>query len=192
MVGLSKSARRLAALKQNDPERYDAWLAKQRARQQTPEYKARKKAHRDKNKERAKALRRRPEAKARTNANQKRRRTTAYGRVEALAVSAHFRARQKNLPFELDRAWRLENADKLCGDCPMCGTPFDAGPPPVGRARNPAAPTLDQVVPRAGYSRVNTAIVCNNCNMGKGEMSLDEYLAHCRKVAEKNVSKVDT
>ena len=70
----------------------------------------------------------------------------------ALTADAKRRAAEHNLPFDLD--WREIQRRIEVGACEVTGLPFDLTQP-----KSWNAPSLDQIVPSAGYTQQNTRVV---------------------------------
>ena len=91
-------------------------------------------------------------------------------RAMILVANARDRARKRKLPFDLDAHIPEIQARLDLGVCEMTGEPFDFTP---GRKFN--SPSIDRVVPSAGYIYGNIRVVLYlmNCAMGNwGEEAL--------------------
>jgi hypothetical protein len=123
------------------------------------------------------ARERRPRRPARSEAARHRAYRASNGtRVEyragVLLTSARKRARDAGLPFNLTKAWIV---DKLrAGACEATGLPLCLER--SGDRVAPLAPSLDQRVPRAGYTTENARVVAMIWNFLKGEWA-DEQAA---------------
>lgn len=104
------------------------------------------------------------------------------GRARQLWHGAKSRASKNNLPFDLTIDWIAEKLEVQ--RCERTGVvfDFDSGI----RKTNPFAPSLDQIIPRAGYTTENTAVVCWAYNLGKHEMTHEQFVDFCRKIVEFN------
>lgn len=69
-----------------------------------------------------------------------------------LLKNARFRAKQRNLLFEIDKEFVKSKIET--GVCELTGIPFDFSKP---RAWN--APSLDQIIAGEGYTKTNTRLV---------------------------------
>lgn len=67
--------------------------------------------------------------------------------------------------------------------CAICGKPVEWWP--TGKLTH-ASPTLDRKYNENIISHNNIQILCHQCNMGKGQMSNDEYINHCIRVMKFN------
>ena len=101
--------------------------------------------------------------RARKSANPKKvsdgfRKWRKSNRGNALVAAARFRAKVRNLPFDLD----VEEIQSRinAGVCDLTGIPFALDPP---RAWN--APSLDRIVPELGYVKSNVRVVLYSLNV---------------------------
>lgn len=101
-------------------------------------------------------------------------------RVKMLLRAIRWRATRKGIPFDLSQANIL--ARFQMGRCEATGLPFDFGV----RRKNPFAPSLDQIVPSAGYTTNNVQVVCLLYNIIKSAFPEDNVtrvflaLAQCK------------
>jgi hypothetical protein len=84
----------------------------------------------------------------------------------ALCNDARRRAKEKGLPFDLDP--REIQTRINAGVCEMTGIAFDLSTP-----KGWNAPSLDQIVPRAGYTKENTRVVLYALNTMANDWGLD-------------------
>lgn len=107
-------------------------------------------------------------------------------RAKSLFRKAKLRADQKNIPFSLsvEKIYRA----LLKGVCERTGVPLSLEGHDV-YSRNPLAPSIDKIDAFGPYSDDNTLIVCNAYNIGKHQMTHDEYVDFCRKVVEYDNAK---
>lgn len=103
------------------------------------------------------------------------------GRAKTLLNGAKQRARSYGMDFNLCLG-RIRYA-LLVGKCERTGVPFDYEKHDRYQY-NPLAPSVDRKDPFKGYTYDNIQIVCNAYNLGKNQMSDDEYIAFCKIVAE--------
>ena len=143
--------------------------AKQRERNATPEAKAKQRAYRAA-----------PEARVKQRERQSVARQTPATRARSLYHHAARRAKQKGEPFLLTHARVL--AALLKGTCERTGAKF-ALSAAGDRNAHRFAPSLDKIDRKKPYSDSNVQVVIFAYNMGKGEMSDEEYLAVCTLVA---------
>lgn len=93
-------------------------------------------------------------------------------------------ARARNLCWDLS----VEEFERLItGDCHYCGVP-----PSNLRARRKTQfryNGIDRLENSVGYTKENSVTCCVECNMAKKQRSANDFISHCRRVAE-NFSKV--
>ena len=109
-------------------------------------------------------------------------RSSVRGRAKQLYGAAMRRAERLGLEFSITLI-RIECA-LFAGVCERTGVPFSLNNHERYQI-HPFAPSLDRKDPFIGYTNDNTQIVCNAYNVGKNQMSDDEYIAFCKIVAEK-------
>lgn len=102
------------------------------------------------------------------------RRATPNGRANQLVHHAKRRAELKGMEFSLTQEWVRREIEK--GVCIVTKLPFDLEPNSDGHF-NPYAPSLDRKDKSKGYTEDNVQVVCWAYNVGKGEMTDDEYKA---------------
>lgn len=115
----------------------------------------------------------------------KTRRTDPLLRSKELWKAAKRRALINSLDFDLN-LYRIFLA-VAHGLCEGSGMPFDLS----AQSKtwyNPAAPSIDKIDPGKGYTDDNIRVVCNAYNLGKNQMSHEEYVAFCQRVVDFNVS----
>lgn len=74
------------------------------------------------------------------------------------------RAKRLGVPFDLT----LEDVVSLPSECPCCEQRMERG----GDKRT--SPSMDRLLPEAGYTRANTIWVCLRCNQIKSDATLGE------------------
>lgn len=85
--------------------------------------------------------------------------------------SAKSRAREKNLPFN------IEISDVVIPpNCPIFGTPLVIGTG-SGPGSNPNSPSLDRVIPSLGYVKGNIVVMSMRANAIKQNATAEEILA---------------
>lgn len=99
-------------------------------------------------------------------------------RAGALYQRARYRAEAKGLDISISPEWVEEILKQ--GVCQATGLPFDFS---LGHIRNLYAPSLDQVVAGAGYTKDNTKVVLFGYNAAKSTVSHDEVAAFFKRVA---------
>lgn len=111
-------------------------------------------------------------------------------------------AQDRNLDFLLTMEEHTNLIIKKCYCCGNSPTPYNRYLKVDGRRRNRSEFThdsyvnaawvtvngVDRIDSKLGYIKENVAPCCYNCNVGKGEMSLRDYIKHCNKVVEFNKS----
>lgn len=89
----------------------------------------------------------------------------------------------RGMVVEFTREWlTLKALDTP--DCTICGSPLEWYPPGTPGC-NTNTPTLDRISNERVLTTGNVMIVCNSCNAGKGTQSLDEYIAKCKRIAQR-------
>ncbi len=68
--------------------------------------------------------------------------------------------------------------EKQHGRCAYCGTEmtYERG------GRKPTTVSIDRIDSSEGYTVSNVVLACTACNLGKGQMTVEEFLEHCRRV----------
>ena len=92
----------------------------------------------------------------------------AQSRVLYLIGRAKIRAKRRGVPFS-----PLVDDITIPEFCPVLGIKLAA----VGRSRNdPAAPSLDRIIPELGYVRGNVRVISNRANSLKSNATADELI----------------
>ncbi len=96
------------------------------------------------------------------------------------------RAIKLNLPYEKDLLDESE-IDAAPLNCESCGVLFDLAPSNIGKGktRNPRARSVDQIIPRGGYTRANRGYLCHRCNAIKNDATADELRMIARYIDRK-------
>lgn len=81
---------------------------------------------------------------------------------------------------DIDAQFLIELYNKQNGLChysklPMAFTKYGTG-------RNPYSVTVDQIIPKAGYTKNNVVLCCMAVNSGKSWLSVKEYVDVCKAV----------
>lgn len=122
-------------------------------------------------------------ARVRDYEAQKRYQQTYQGKPLNRAKQMHWaakrRARVANQEFTLT-VERVKLA-LIIGACERTGIPFNFTKHDQ-QYRQPYGPSIDRSDAFKGYTDENVQIVCNAYNMGKMQMSDDEFISFCRKV----------
>jgi len=89
-------------------------------------------------------------------------------------------AKFRKIPFELS----LGEFKTLCAlPCRYCGTLPEKRPPQRNRALIIAS-GIDRVKNEGGYVMGNVVPCCTWCNQAKNSHSVEDFLSHCRRIAE--------
>jgi hypothetical protein len=109
------------------------------------------------------------------------RREDVQNRAHSLLSAA--KQRDKNCTMTLDHV--LAGIQR--GHCPVTGIAFDLTSEHqrvTGRSRNPYSPSVDRIDCRKGYTNENTRVVITHYNFMKGQLTDEEMLFICKRVAE--------
>ena len=98
---------------------------------------------------------------------------TLDGRIQVLFNNAKQRANRQNIPFTITREIVRQKLVDCKNRCEVTGGPFDYSFR-NDVYQNPFAPSLDQRIPRAGYTPENTQIVALWYNRMKGDLADEE------------------
>lgn len=112
-----------------------------------------------------------PEKKAKAAEELKKRRLIPENRFRDLIAGAKCRAKKNGLSFDSDlEAFLLR--DGLPSACLCCGVGLEyIG----GKGHNPTGPSLDKVMNSAGYTKINTRVICDYCNRLKRDGSAQDH-----------------
>lgn len=93
-------------------------------------------------------------------------------RLKKLYAMAKNRARDKDVPFDID----MEHLLELWGEgfCSLSGIPLELGRSERGKV-HPYAPSLDRIKPELGYTKGNVRIVCYQMNIAISEFGLEQF-----------------
>ena len=108
------------------------------------------------------------------------------GTVVKLLLSTKRRSKEKGLSFEITRDWLEERIKIQNNKCAYSGYLFDYSKPKLKGKIRLFAPSLDQKIPGAGYTKENTVVCCAIVNMMKNELSVNEFLDICKRISETN------
>ena len=98
-------------------------------------------------------------------------------RISSTLSAARQRAKQKNLPFDIDTTY-LVSIYPTDDRCPVFGTVMTFGFTPTKRSGgNPDSPSLDRIVPSLGYVRGNVVWMSFRANAIKQNATLEEIQA---------------
>lgn len=104
------------------------------------------------------------------------------GTISRLLAAARKRARANKLPFDIDKAWVIEQIQKQSNRCAYTGLLFDWTNPHPKQPRL-HVPSIDQRCAGLGYSRENSVLVCWVINQMKWSLSLTDFVYYCQVVA---------
>ena len=76
----------------------------------------------------------------------------------------------------------LKNLAHNTSKCCLCGNDLQFGSFNKHGKSNSNTPTLDRINNDKYINLDNCWIICYRCNMGKGDMQLNEYIDHCKNV----------
>ena len=100
-----------------------------------------------------------------------------YRRAVNMLAAAEHRATTKDLPFDLDMEWMLE---QLQGRCPKLGFKFRTDYAGENyRDRHPLCPSVDKIDPTKGYLKNNCEVVCWWYNVAKQTFSEEQMYNLC-------------
>jgi 5-methylcytosine-specific restriction endonuclease McrA len=72
--------------------------------------------------------------------------------------------------------------DQQNGECAYCGTPMTY----ARGGRTIKTVSVDRIIFNEPYHRNNIVLACWACNSGKGLMTPEEYIEHCKRVIKHN------
>jgi hypothetical protein len=97
---------------------------------------------------------------------------TKRGHLSSYLSDSKQRAKEKNLPFDLD----LKYLESITTDaCPIFKTPFDWGRDSKGQGNE--RPSLDRIIPELGYVKGNVAFISMWANSIKQDATEKELYA---------------
>lgn len=111
-----------------------------------------------------------------------------------LVGQARSRAKEKNLPFDIDldyiRAMAGENA-QFASHCPILGIPLEWSCRRSNKSIPlPGSPSLDRIVPERGYVKGNIWIISHRANTIKNNATHDELKLVAKVVGEAIVNSL--
>lgn len=102
-----------------------------------------------------------------------------------LTANCEYRAKKKNLPYDLDVEWVYTKI--LEKKCARTGIQFSLTENGDSFSnRKPTTPSIDKIDPKKGYTKDNIQIVCWWYNLSKSVFTDEEVLQLCKKVVEHN------
>ena len=90
------------------------------------------------------------------------------------------RAKKKGLVFSITREWARI---RYTGKCELTGVSFAAS---AGHGPKALSISIDQIVPRGGYTPENSRFILHAINSFKGQMADEEMLALARALLTKS------
>lgn len=112
---------------------------------------------------------------------------TISAKLRSALDNARRRATQKRLPIDIDIAFVLALWDRQQGRCALSGRTLlcdaggEGGTLRAGESLRDS-PSLDQIVPGAGYTAENVQLVTTQCNLAKSTLSSSEFEDLCEQV----------
>ena len=101
-------------------------------------------------------------------------------RLKTVLDNAKKRASSKRLPLDIELSDVLRMWDEQAGRCALSGRLLVVSA--TSAAAHQDSPSLDQIVPGAGYTRGNVQLVTTQTNLSKSTLSCDEYVGLCEQV----------
>ena len=90
---------------------------------------------------------------------------------------------KRDMIVDFEASW-LEQKAAVTPCCEVCGDELRWEPSGKGMLLH-NTPTLDRVSNERILTKDNVMILCNSCNAGKGAQNLDEYIAKCKRIANR-------
>lgn len=108
-----------------------------------------------------------------------------FNYILAAAVGqAKLRARNKNMPFDIDTQYIKGMAEEQDFKCCISGRTFDTSPSEY--RVNPNTVSLDKIVPELGYVRGNVRLVTWQVNCAISEYGFEKFAELCKDVHQFN------
>ena len=95
------------------------------------------------------------------------------------------RAKDKNLPFDLDVDYLMGLWDGSHGTCEISGRKMDLEPSGKFAQVNPDAPSIDRKIPEKGYVKGNVRFVTYHVNVSLSEFGDEKLLSLCADILNK-------
>lgn len=112
---------------------------------------------------------------------------TTRGRFLTLLNSARGRAKKASVPYELDLEWLMEKYEKQSKCCLLTGIQLLLESNRGGsRAFGPFSPSLDRIIPKLGYTKENTRLVCTFINLAMNHFGEDVFAKVAHSYIERN------
>jgi len=94
-------------------------------------------------------------------------------RLSKLVAMAKNRAKEKDLPFDIDADYMYKLWKENYGRCSISNIPLELGRSEKGKV-HPYAPSIDRIVPSLGYTKGNVRIICYQANVAISEFGLKQ------------------
>lgn len=96
-------------------------------------------------------------------------------RLGKLAAAAKFRAKDKNLDYNLTTDYLIGLWDATGGKCVLTNQVFDLTSWGKKGQVSPQAPSIDRIIPSKGYVIGNIRLVCYHINVALSEYGISEF-----------------
>lgn len=110
-------------------------------------------------------------------------RASEIGRAKQLWAAARNRSKRIGVKFDLSLE-RMKDVI-ISGSCEKTGLSFDLEPHGEFQ-NNPFAPSVDRINSFGDYTDENVQIVCVAYNIGKNQMTDEQFVWFCKRVVERN------
>jgi hypothetical protein len=109
------------------------------------------------------------------------------GRASRLASQAKERAKRFNVPYRITPAWVTGKLQ--LNQCDRTGLPFDLQTSGFGKFPHikSFAPSLHRVIPKKGYTKTNTELVCWIYNRAVGATPVADVLLMAKALIKKQI-----
>lgn len=112
-------------------------------------------------------------------------RLTLKGKARNLLHSCKLRSQSSNIPFELDIKWVIERLEK--GICELSGLKF-SDENPTKATISPYTPSIDKVIPKDGYTKDNSRMICFIINQAKRDWNDDILINVSKAITNKFIN----
>ena len=96
------------------------------------------------------------------------------------------RAKEKNLPFDIDADYVFQLYNKQNGLCAISNLEFNLAKPDKAGHTRFDAPSLDRIIPELGYTKGNVRLVIYQVNCALSNFGLDTFLYVINKIQERH------
>lgn len=96
-------------------------------------------------------------------------------RLNKLLAAAKNRAKEKNLPFDLDKQYLIDLWLENDGCCALTGQTLDLYPWGEKGQVSPQAPSIDRIIPKLGYTKGNVRIITYHLNVALSDFGFEEF-----------------